>query len=261
MTRTENGKVALVTGGGQGIGQAIAERLHADGFRVAIADVNVETADAVAESLGGKDGGAIAVHVNVSDRDSVFAAVEQTVTELGGFDVIVNNAGIAPTSPIEEITQESISKIFSINFNGVVWGIQAATKAFRELGHGGKIISAASQAGHVGNPGIALYSATKFAIRGLSQTAARDLAQFGITVNTFAPGIVKTPLMEELAKKVAADAGKAEEWGWEQFTKGIALDRLSEASEVAGVVSFLSGSDSDYITGQSILVDGGMVFN
>jgi meso-butanediol dehydrogenase / (S,S)-butanediol dehydrogenase / diacetyl reductase len=261
MARTDNGKVALITGGGQGIGQAIAERLHADGFKVAIADLNTETAGKVAEKLGGKDGGAIALHVNVSDRDSVFNAVDQTVSELGGFDVIINNAGIAPQSPIEEITPESIERIFSVNFNGVVWGIQAATKAFKELGHGGKIISAASQAGHVGNPGIALYSATKFAVRGLTQTAARDLAQYGITVNTYAPGIVRTPLMEDLAKKTAESAGKPEEWGWEQFTKGITLDRVSEPEDVAGVVSFLSGRDSSYITGQSILVDGGMVFN
>lgn len=261
MARTDNGKVALITGGGQGIGQAIAERLHADGFKVAIADLNTETAGKVAEKLGGKDGGAIALHVNVSDRDSVFNAVDQTVSELGGFDVIINNAGIAPQSPIEEITPESIERIFSVNFNGVVWGIQAATKAFKELGHGGKIISAASQAGHVGNPGIALYTATKFAVRGLTQTAARDLAQYGITVNTYAPGIVRTPLMEDLAKKTAESAGKPEEWGWEQFTKGITLDRVSEPEDVAGVVSFLSGRDSSYITGQSILVDGGMVFN
>jgi meso-butanediol dehydrogenase/(S,S)-butanediol dehydrogenase/diacetyl reductase len=261
MSRTENGKVALITGGGQGIGQAVAERLHADGFKVAIADLNLETAGQVAEKLGGENGGAIALYVNVSDRDSVFAAVDQAVAKLGGFDVIVNNAGIAPQSPLDEITPESIAKIFSINFNGVVWGIQAATKAFQALGHGGKIISAASQAGHEGNPGIALYSATKFAIRGLSQSAARDLAKYGITVNTYAPGIVKTPLMEELAQKTAALAGQPEEWGWEQFTKGITLERLSEASDVAGVVSFLSGPDSNYITGQSILVDGGMVFN
>jgi meso-butanediol dehydrogenase/(S,S)-butanediol dehydrogenase/diacetyl reductase len=143
----------------------------------------------------------------------------------------------------------------------VVWGIQAATKAFKKLGHGGKIISAASQAGHVGNPGIGLYSATKFAVRGLSQTAARDLAQYGITVNTYAPGIVKTPLTEDLARKTAESAGKPEEWVWHQFTQGITLDRLSEPEDVAAVVSFLSGPDSDYITGQSILVDGGMVFN
>ncbi|MEV7648383.1 SDR family NAD(P)-dependent oxidoreductase [Arthrobacter sp. NPDC089319] len=186
MSENKVAKVALVTGGGQGIGQAIAERLHADGFEVATADLNTESAGKVAAKLGGKAGGAISVPVNVAVRDSVFAAVEQTVSELGGLDVIVNNAGIAPQSPIEDITPESIAKIFSINFNGVVWGIQAATKAFKELGHGGKIISAASQAGHVGNPGIALYSATKFAVRGLTQTAARDLAQYGITVNTYA---------------------------------------------------------------------------
>jgi meso-butanediol dehydrogenase/(S,S)-butanediol dehydrogenase/diacetyl reductase len=261
MARIENRKVALVTGGGQGIGQAIAERLHADGFKVAIADLNIETAGKVADHLGGKESGAIALKVNVAERDSVFAAVEQTVSECGGFDVIVNNAGIAPQSPLEDITEASIAKIFSINFNGVVWGTQAATKAFKELGHGGKIISATSQAGHVGNPGIGLYSATKFAVRGFTQTAARDLAKHGITVNTYAPGIVRTPLMEDLAKKTADLAGQPEEWGWEQFTNGIALERLSEAADVAGVVSFLSGPDSNYITGQSILVDGGMVFN
>jgi len=261
MARTENGKVALVTGGGQGIGQAVAERLHADGFKVAIADRNLETATAVASGLGGKEGGAIALLVDVAKRDSVFAAVDETVTAFGGFDVIINNAGIAPQSPIEEITEESIALIFSINFNGVVWGIQAATQAFKKLGHGGKIISASSQAGHKGNPGIALYSATKFAVRGLTQTAARDLAQYGITVNTYAPGIVRTPLMAELAQKTAKLAGKPEEWGWEQFTQNITLDRLSESADVAGVVSFLSGPDSNYITGQSIVVDGGMVFN
>lgn len=261
MTRAENGKVALITGGGQGIGQAVAERLHADGFRVAVADLNIETADSVANQLDGIQGGAIALQVDVADRDSVFAAVDKAVSELGGFDVIINNAGIAPPSPIEEITPESIEKLFAINFNGVVWGTQAATKAFRNLGHGGKVISAASQAGHIGNPGIALYSATKFAVRGFTQTAARDLAKYDITVNTYAPGIVKTPLMEDLAKKTAAAANKPEAWGWEQFTKGITLERPSEAEEVAGVVSFLAGPDSNYITGQSILVDGGMVFN
>lgn len=261
MTPTQNGKVALVTGGGQGIGQAICERLHADGFRVAIADLNLEAATRVSKTLGGKDGGAIAIEVDVADRDSVFAAVEQAVSELGGFDVIVNNAGIAPTSPIEEITQESIEKLFSINFNGVVWGVQAAVKAFKELGHGGKIISAASQAGHLGNPGVGLYSATKFAVRGFTQTAARDLAKYGITVNTYAPGIVRTPLMEDLAKETAKNAGKPEEWGWQQYTAGITLGRVSEPVDVARVVSFLAGPDSDYITGQSIIVDGGMVFN
>lgn len=261
MTRIENGKVALVTGGAQGIGEASVRRLYADGFRVAIADLNVDMAGKLAEELGGREAGVIAVKVDVADRDSVFAAVDQAMDALGGFDVIVNNAGIAPPSPIDDITPESIAKLFGINFNGVVWGVQAASLAFRKLGHGGKIISAASQAGHIGNPGIGLYSATKFAVRGFTQTAARDLAQYGITVNTYAPGIVRTPLMEELAKETAAAAGKPEAWGWEQYTKGITLGKVSDSADVAGVVSFLAGPDSDYITGQSILVDGGMVFN
>ena len=261
MTRTDNGKIALVTGAGQGIGQAIAERLHADGFRVAVADLNTEAAQTVADSLGGAENGSLAVHVNVADRDSVFAAVEAARTRFGGFDVMVNNAGIARPSPIEEITPESIEELFSVNFNGVVWGIQAATKAFRDLGHGGKIISAGSQAGHIGNPEIALYSASKFALRGLTQTAARDLAQYDITVNIFAPGVVRTPLMDDWAKKTAEATGQSEDWAWEQFSKGITLGRLSEAEDVAAVVSFLSGPDSNYITGQSIVVDGGMVFN
>lgn len=261
MARTENGKVALVVGAGQGIGRAAAERLHRDGFKVAIGDFNSETANEAADALGGKENGAVAVYVNATDRDSVFAAVDETVKELGGFDVIINNAGIAPQISVEDVTENDFDTIFDLNVKGVLWGIQAATAKLKELGHGGKIISAASQAGHKGNPGIPLYTATKFAVRGLTQTAAQDLAQYGITVNTYAPGVVKTPLMEKLAKDTADSAGEPEEWGWKQFSKDITLDRLSEPEDVANVISFLSGSDSDYITGQSILVDGGMVFN
>lgn len=261
MARTENGKVVLVVGAGQGIGRAAAERLHRDGFKVAIGDFNSETANEVADALGGKENGAVSVYVNATDRDSVFAAVDVTVQELGGFDVIINNAGIAPQISVEDVTEKDFDTIFDLNVKGVLWGIQAATAKLKELGHGGKIISAASQAGHKGNPGIPLYTATKFAVRGLTQTAARDLAEYGITVNTYAPGIVRTPLMEKLAKDTAESAGEPEEWGWKQFSKDITLDRLSEPEDVANVISFLSGTDSDYITGQSILVDGGMVFN
>jgi meso-butanediol dehydrogenase/(S,S)-butanediol dehydrogenase/diacetyl reductase len=180
---------------------------------------------------------------------------------LGGLDVVINNAGVAPTTLIETITPEIYRKTFDINVGGVLWGIQAAVKTFKELGHGGKIISACSQAGHVGNPGLAIYCGSKFAVRGITQTAARDLAPFGITVNAYCPGIVNTPMMQKIAQDVADNAGKPFDWGMEQFTTGIALQRMSEPSDVAALVSYLAGPDFDYMTGQSVLIDGGMVFS
>lgn len=144
---------------------------------------------------------------------------------------------------------------------GVLWGIQAAHQAFNKLGHGGKIINATSQAGVVGNPNLALYSGTKFAIRGITQVAARDLADEGITVNAYAPGIVKTPMMFDIAHQVGKNAGKSDEWGMQTFAKNIALKRLSEPEDVANAVGFLAGPDSNYITGQTIIVDGGMQFH
>ncbi|MDW8844884.1 (S)-acetoin forming diacetyl reductase [Erwinia sp. MMLR14_017] len=254
-------KVALVTGSGQGIGRAIALRLAKDGFAVAVADFNSQTARQVADEIIAQGGKALAVTVDVSDRDQVFAAVEQARKELGGFDVIVNNAGIAPTTIIEEITPEIVDKVYAINVKGVIWGIQAAVKAFKAEGHGGKIINACSQAGHVGNPELAIYSSSKFAVRGLTQTAARDLASAGITVNGYCPGIVKTPMWEEIDRQISSAAGKPAGYGTAEFAKRITLGRLSEPEDVSACVSFLAGPDSDYMTGQSLLIDGGMVFN
>jgi meso-butanediol dehydrogenase/(S,S)-butanediol dehydrogenase/diacetyl reductase len=254
-------KVALVTGAGQGIGKAIALRLARDGFAVAVADYNSETANAVAQEIKGCGGEAMAVTVDVSDRERVFTAVEEVRRELKGFDVIVNNAGIAPTTPIESITSEVVDKVYNINIKGVIWGIQAAVQAFKVEGHGGKIINACSQAGHVGNPELAVYSSSKFAVRGLTQTAARELAPLGITVNGYCPGIVKTPMWAEIDRQVSEAAGKPLGYGTEEFAKRITLGRLSEPEDVAACVSYLAGPDSDYMTGQSLLIDGGMVFN
>lgn len=254
-------KVALVTGSGQGIGKAIALRLAKDGFAVAVVDYNVETARQVAEEINGQGGKAVALQADVSDRDQVFAAVEQTQQQLGGFDVIVNNAGIAPTTLIEDITPEIVDKVYKINVKGVIWGIQAAVKAFKAQGRGGKIINASSQAGHVGNPELAVYSSSKFAVRGLTQTAARDLAPLGITVNAYCPGIVKTPMWDEIDRQVSAAAGQPPGYGTAEFAKRITLGRLSEPEDVAACVAFLAGPDSDYMTGQALLIDGGMVFS
>ena len=254
-------KVALVTGAGQGIGKAIALRLVQDGFAVAIADYNDATAQAVADEINQHGGQALAVKVDVSKRDQVFAAVEQARKGLGGFDVIVNNAGVAPSTPIEEIREDVIDKVYNINVKGVIWGIQAAVDAFTKEGHGGKIINACSQAGHVGNPELAVYSSSKFAVRGLTQTAARDLAHLGITVNGYCPGIVKTPMWAEIDRQVSEAAGKPLGYGTQEFAKRITLGRLSEPEDVAACVSYLAGPDSNYMTGQSLLIDGGMVFS
>jgi len=254
-------RVALVTGAGQGIGEAIALRLAKDGFAVAVADFNIETASRVAEKIEKEGSRALAIKVDVSKRDQVFHAVEEARRFLGDFNVIVNNAGVAPSTPIDEITEDVIDKVYNVNVKGVIWGIQAAVKAFASEGHGGKIINACSQAGHVGNPELAVYSSSKFAVRGLTQTAARDLAPAGITVNGFCPGIVNTPMWAEIDRQISEAAGKPAGYGTQEFAKRITLGRLSEPEDVAACVAFLAGPDSDYITGQSLLVDGGMVFS
>ena len=202
-----------------------------------------------------------AVKADVSDRDQVISALNAVVDKFGDLNVVVNNAGIAPTTPIETITPEQFHQVYNINVGGVLWGTQTATALFRKLGHGGKIINATSQAGVVGNPNLMLYSSSKFAVRGMTQIAARDLAEEGITVNAYAPGIVKTPMMLDIAHQVGKNAGKDDEWGMQTFAKDIAMKRLSEPEDVANVVSFLAGPDSNYITGQTIIVDGGMQFH
>ena len=252
-------KVAIVTGAGQGIGFAIAKRLVEDGFKVGVLDYNAETAEkAVAELSADK---AFAVVADVSKQGEVAAKKKKVVDHFGDLNVVVNNAGVAPTTPLDTITEEQFQRTFNINVGGVIWGAQAAQAQFKALGHGGKIINATSQAGVVGNPNLALYSGTKFAVRGITQVLARDLAVEGITVNAYAPGIVKTPMMLDIAHQVGKNAGKDDEWGMQQFAKDIALTRLSEPEDVAAVVSFLAGNDSDYITGQTIIVDGGIQFH
>ncbi len=260
-------KVAVVTGAGQGIGKAIAIRLAKDGFAVGCLDFNEATAKDCAAQIVTAGGEAIAVKVDVAQRDQVFQAVDKVVSRFGRLDVMINNAGLGPTTPIEDITPEIYRKVFDVNVGGTYWGIQAAVKHFKTRKPTkkgeiiGKIISASSQAGQVGNPDLAVYGATKFAIRGITQTAAKDLAALGITVNAYCPGIVRTPMMEGIAQKVADENGKSLEWGLEQWAKSVLLGRISEPEDVAASVSYLAGPDSDYMTGQAIIIDGGMVFN
>lgn len=260
-------KVAVVTGAGQGIGRAIALRLAKDGFAIGSLDFNQKTAQETVDLITAAGGAGLAVHVDVSAREQVLSAVDQVVAKFGRLDVLVNNAGLGPTTPLEDITPEIYRKVFDVNVGGIYWGIQAAIKHFKTRKPAkpgdivGKIINASSQAGQVGNPDLAVYGATKFAIRGITQTAAKDLAKLGITVNAYCPGIVRTPMMEGIAQKVADENGQTLEWGLQQWAKSVALGRISEPEDVAACVAYLAGPDSNYMTGQALIIDGGMVFN
>jgi meso-butanediol dehydrogenase/(S,S)-butanediol dehydrogenase/diacetyl reductase len=254
------GKVALVTGGGQGIGRAIALRLAHDGAHVGIADLDLAKATAVADEIRALGRRSVVTRTDVGDRDQVFAAVDAVARELGGFDVMVNNAGIAQVKPLDEVRPEELERILRINVGGVLWGIQAAAAKLRALGHGGKIISAASIAGHDGFPMLGVYSATKFAVRGLTQSAARELAPFGITVNAYAPGIVGTGMWELIDERLSEYNGAPRGENFRKYSEGIAVGRPSTPEDVASFVSYLAGPDSDYMTGQTPLIDGGMVY-
>ena len=259
-------KVAMVTGAAQGIGAAIAKRLAADGFAVAVADLNIDKATEVVNDIKAQGQTALAVQLDVSDRDSFFKGVRQTADSLGGFDVLVNNAGIGPGTPIESITPEQFDQVFHINVASIAWATQAALEQFEKKTRQGseivgKIINASSQGGVVGNAGAILYSASKFAVRGMMQVAAKDLAAKGITVNAYAPGTVKTPMLLGAVKDIAAANGQDEEWALQQFAQNITLGRLSEPEDVAAGVAFLAGKDSDYMTGQTLEIDGGMQFH
>lgn len=254
------GKTALVTGAGQGIGRAIALRLAQDGANIAMVDVNAEKTAIVAkevEALGRK---ATTFLADVSDRAQVYAAIDHAETALDGFDIMVNNAGIAQVQPISDVTPEEVEKIFRINIQGVLWGIQAAAAKFKARNQDGKIINASSIAGHEGFALLGIYSATKFAVRALTQAAAKEYASAGITVNAYCPGVVGTDMWLTIDKRMAEITGAEPGATYEKYVNGIALGRAETPEDVAAFVSFLAGPDSNYMTGQAPLIDGGLVY-
>lgn len=253
-------KVALVTGAGQGIGRGIALRLAKDGAALMLVDVKAEGLDAVAaevKALGRKVATFVA---DIADREQVYEAVNQAERQLGGFDIIVNNAGIAQVQALADVTPEEVDRIMRINVQGTLWGIQAAAKKFIDRKQKGKIINACSIAGHDGFALLGIYSATKFAVRALTQTAAKEYASRGITVNAYCPGIVGTGMWTEIDKRFSEITGAPVGETWKKYVEGIALGRPETPDDVASLVSYLAGPDSDYVTGQSILIDGGMVY-
>lgn len=173
---------------------------------------------------------------------------------------MVNNAGIAQVKPLTDVQPEDLDRIFRINVDGVVWGIQAAAKKFQSRGHKGKIISASSIAGHDGFAMLGVYSATKFAVRALTQAAAKEYAAHGITVNAYCPGIVGTDMWVEIDERFSDLTGAPKGETYKKYVEGIALGRAQTPEDVAALVAFLASDDSDYITGQAILTDGGLVY-
>ncbi|WP_213575782.1 acetoin reductase [Rhodococcus sp. USK13] len=254
------GKVALITGAGQGIGRAIALCLAADGADIALVDVNGDRLHAVADEIRAVGSKAMSVVADVTDLSQVQSAVDQAEHELDGFDIIVNNAGIAQVNPLADVQPEEVSRILAVNIEGVLWGIQVAAAKFRARGHGGKIINASSIAGHEGFAMLGVYSATKFAVRGLTQAAAKEYAADGITVNAYCPGVVGTDMWVTIDERFAALTGAPKGATFEKFVGGIALGRAQTPEDVAAYVSYLAGPDSDYMTGQAGLIDGGLVY-
>ncbi|MET4892376.1 acetoin reductase [Morganella morganii] len=254
------GKVVLVTGAAQGIGRGIALRLAKEGADIALVDLKEEGLAKVkkeVEALGRK---AAVFNADISQRDQVFAVVDKAEQALGGFDVIVNNAGIAQVKAIEDVLPEDMDRIFRINVDGTMWGIQAAAAKFKARGQKGKIINASSIAGHDGFALLGVYSATKFAVRALTQAAAKEFASSGITVNAYCPGIVGTDMWVEIDERFSEITGAPKGETYKKYVDGIALGRAQTPDDVAALVAFLASDDSDYITGQAILTDGGIVY-
>ncbi len=249
-----DGKVAIVTGGGQGIGAEMARALAAEGARVAIADIAIEHARSVAAEFGDRG---LAVAVDVRDRASVDAMVAQVVSAFGRLDVLINNAAVFELAPILEITEASFDRQFAINTKGTLLCLQAAARQMVAQGQGGKIINMSSQAGRRGEALVGVYCATKAAVISLTQSAGLGLIPYGINVNGIAPGVVDTPMWDEV------DAGFARYEGLPLGEKkrrvGLAVPagRMGVPADYRGIAVFLASSDSDYIVAQTFNVDGG----
>jgi meso-butanediol dehydrogenase/(S,S)-butanediol dehydrogenase/diacetyl reductase len=234
--------------------------LAAEGATVGIVDLNLEHAQAVAQEITASGGKAIALVADVAERRQISSAIAKFVEFSSGLDVIFNNAGFNKPMPLLEVTEENFNAIMRVNGLGVLIGIQEAAKAMIAQGTGGKIINTSSIAGRQGYPDFAPYSASKFAVNALTQAAARGLAGNGITCNSFSPGVVDTPLWVTLDKDLI-DMGATQAPGQaiDEFSSDILIGRPALAADLLGTAMFLASSDSDYMTGQTVMIDGGKV--
>ena len=254
-------RVAVVTGGGSGIGRGIVLGLARAGARVAVADINLDAARetlAMIADVGGPPG--LAVRTDVTDADSVDAMVRAVVDGLGGIDILVNNAGIAPSHPLVDFPEQDWDRTVAINLKGYFLCGRAVARRMIEQGRGGNIIHISSKSGVRGSADNSAYNATKFAVIGLAQGWAQELARYGIRVNSVLPGNVirgsgiwNPAYMRARAERAGIRPDEVEDY----YNKRVPLGRQCEPEDVANLVVFLVSDLASYITGCSHLVDGG----
>ncbi len=247
-------KIAVITGGARGIGAAICERYAKEGARVVIADILERDAAATAAAIGH---GALAIGLDVTRRTSVDAMVEAVVARAGRIDILVNNAAAFDMAPFLEITEESYDRQFAINVKGLLFTLQAVAARMVRQGDGGKIVNFSSQAGRRGEALVAVYCASKAAVISLTQSAGLALIKHRINVNAIAPGVVDTPMWDQVdalfAKYENLTLGEKKR----QVGLAVPYGRMGLPADIAGAAVFLASADADYVVAQTLNVDGG----
>ncbi len=262
MTRVA-GRSCIVTGAARGIGRAIGEALLDEGADVCFADINGPLVQEVAAANADRaraGGGKVAwAAVDVTDRAQVAAMIAKAVAAFGKLDVKFNNAGVNKPMNFLDVTEDNWRFIMEVNGLGCLIGMQEAARQFIAQGTPGKIINTASIASRQGFDNVAPYCASKWAVVSLTQSAARDLARHDITVTGFAPGVVATEMWEEVDRDLM-EIGAAERPGqaMEEFSAEILKGRVATPADITGTTTFLASKDSDYMTGQIVMIDGGM---
>jgi 3-oxoacyl-[acyl-carrier protein] reductase len=241
-----DGKTALVTGAGSGIGKAIAETYAREGARVTIADINLDAAQETARGIGNN---AIAVRCDVTRKAEIAVAVKETIAAFGALDILVNNAGATHVNkPMMEISEDEYDRVFAINVKGLFQFCQAVVPHFRERG-GGVIVNIGSTAGLRPRPGLSAYNATKGAVHTLTKTLAVELAPDRIRVCAIAPVATDTPLLPTFLGPAPGQR--------EKFIATVPLGRLAQPQDIANAALFLACADADFVTGNIVEVDGG----
>ncbi|MEM7709344.1 MAG: L-iditol 2-dehydrogenase [Pseudomonadota bacterium] len=248
------GKTALVTGGARGIGRAICEAYAREGARVAVADRLEAEAVATAEAIGPEAG---AVTMDVTDHATIEAGVAQAEETFGGIDILVNNAGIFNMGPLEEATMEDYRRQYDVNVGGTIFVTKAVVAGMKARGRGGSVINFASQAGRRGEAYVMMYCSTKAAVISITQSLGLELAPHGIRVNAIAPGVVDTPMWDDVDRLFAKYEGKEIGQKKREVGQAVPLGRMGDPADMAGPAIFLASDDAAYVTAQTLNVDGG----